>query len=574
MKPSPLVVRATNQYRRRDVLAYLGLRYYLENSAARSDRWAREVATDLVTRRGEPCYLTVKHFKEVDSSGQVTHREMFLPGPNEALAEAALLDECAKLGGGFSPSEAVFSYRLAGDSDLSGVYQHYMHGLRQRHDAIAVACKAAPDAVVLHLDIRRYYPSVTIPRANAAWLGAAEAQGMARKWVEVGMHLLQDHARASATREGHLLTGPMFSHLVGNLLLRPVDRAMSQVPVGYFRYVDDITLVGTDAQLAVAVETLKSSLDELGLSLHGQESAKWLKVSAKDWLAAEHDYVEPTRGNSWVSLIGDLKRLLVFAPELREPLLAELAEHQIRLPVPDYAAAAQERGYKTRLSELLNAVWFRRVVRKPSIARIVGQAVELRREYEVEASELLERLVAADPFLVKRLLPKVRYRFGRLAYLGDLAELGRLADAAAKVPALKYQSAVARAVATGDVSEVMGLGLNAAQSVAQPLSMRTQQVFHNRPRLDQVGQQSLAVLRMNGLSVMGPEPDNEQCQLLKFATFGVDREMMKGGEAFLREIACLHGLGDAPRHESILSTAFDVAEDITFDALEQEHQSS
>ena len=38
MKAGLLAIRATNQYRRRDVLAYLGLRYYLDNSAARSDR--------------------------------------------------------------------------------------------------------------------------------------------------------------------------------------------------------------------------------------------------------------------------------------------------------------------------------------------------------------------------------------------------------------------------------------------------------------------------------------------------------------------------------------------------------
>ncbi len=574
MKAGLLAIRATNQYRRRDVLAYLGLRYYLDNSAARSDRWAREVAPDLILRREEPCYLTVQHFKEADSLGRVTHREMFLPGPNEALAEASLLDACAQSGELFSPSKSVFSYRLANADDLSGVYQHYMHGLRQRHEAIASACKQSPDAAVLHLDIRRFYPSVTIPRATSAWLSAAESQGMDRHWIDVGLHLLQDHARASATGNGHLLTGPMFSHLVGNLLLRPVDQAMSRLPVRYFRYVDDVTLVGTDAQLDSAMSSLKSSLDELDLSLHGQDSAKWLKVSAETWLLGENDFVEPRRGNSWMSLIGDLKRLLVLSPELREPLLEEFAANEIRLPVPDYASTVQERSYKVRLTELLNATWFRKIARKPSISGLVGHAIELRKQYESEARQLLDTISAADPFLAKRLLPKIRYRFGRLAYLGELAELGKLAGAARTIPALKFQSAVANSIATGDVNEIIDYGANAAQAVAQPLSMRTSQVVVGKQMLNPAAQQALAVLRMNGLSVEGPPLGDAQSQLLKFATFGADRPMMKSSEPFLRELACLHGLSEAPRHQAMLTTAFDAAEEITFDAIEQEHQSS
>ena len=276
-----------------------------------------------------------------------------------------------------------------------------------------------------------------------------------------------------------------------------------------------------------------------------------------------------------MSLIGDLKRLLVFSPGLREPLLDELAANAIRLPIPDYESTVQERSYKTRLTELLNTAWFPRIARRPSISRIVEQALELRKQYEVEASQLLDAVRASDPFLAKRLLPKIRYRFGRLAYLGDLTELGKLAEVANSIPALKFQSAVARSISTGDVNEIMDYGVNAAQAVAQPLSMRTPKIILDRQMLNPVAQQALAVLRLNGLSVEGPQlGDDDQSQLLRFATSGVDRTIMKKGEPFLRELACLHGLSEAPRHQAILATAFHAAEEITFDAIEQEHQSS
>ena len=56
-RPGILSVRALNDFRRRDTLGYLGLRYYLANSAARTDEWARRVAVDLVMTRSSAGYF-------------------------------------------------------------------------------------------------------------------------------------------------------------------------------------------------------------------------------------------------------------------------------------------------------------------------------------------------------------------------------------------------------------------------------------------------------------------------------------------------------------------------------------
>lgn len=111
-RPGVLAVRAINQYRRRDVLTYLSLRYYLDNSAARTDLWAETVATDLLLGRTDLPYLRVHHFKETDGVGKHTHREIHLPGANEALAEAALLAECSKHQEVFANPPFVHSYQL------------------------------------------------------------------------------------------------------------------------------------------------------------------------------------------------------------------------------------------------------------------------------------------------------------------------------------------------------------------------------------------------------------------------------------------------------------------------------
>jgi hypothetical protein len=112
-RPGVLAVRAVNQYRRRDVLTYLALRYYLDNDAARTDQWTREVATDLVLSRSEPVYFQALHFKDVSHQKTIDHRHMLLPGANEALAEAALLEECARHSAVFGNPPCVFNVKEA-----------------------------------------------------------------------------------------------------------------------------------------------------------------------------------------------------------------------------------------------------------------------------------------------------------------------------------------------------------------------------------------------------------------------------------------------------------------------------
>jgi len=173
MRPGVLAVRAVNQYRRREVLAYLALRYYLDNSAARSDKWAKQVAMELVLSRTNTPYFQAQHFKEITESGAVIHREIYLPGANEALAEAALLAECASHSG-FSNHDSVFSYQLNNGNDRSGIFKPYTPGLSARHHAIAKACESNSDNIVLYTDIKRFYPSISSELALQAWVKSCE----------------------------------------------------------------------------------------------------------------------------------------------------------------------------------------------------------------------------------------------------------------------------------------------------------------------------------------------------------------------------------------------------------------
>jgi hypothetical protein len=168
-------------------------------------------------------------------------------------------------------------------------------------------------------------------------------------------HQNQDHF------DHRLLTGPMFSHLIGNLIFGDIDADLSaQLPGGYFRYVDDVAIVASKHQALAMEQRLREHLARLGLELNED---KRLEVPALVWLHGEKDF-EDHPGTSWKTFIGDMRRLLLFYPEERKSLETFFGLAGIRIRPIDYAEAAQERAFLDRLNSLVRLKWFRRSVRE------------------------------------------------------------------------------------------------------------------------------------------------------------------------------------------------------------------
>jgi hypothetical protein len=141
MKDSCLAVRALNEYRRVSPFSYLALRYYLLSVAARTDRWAKDIATDILRHQDAPAYLACRHYKQINEKQRLEFRNLFFPSANEALAEAALLSACAEAGGPFAPAEDVFSYHLAPPGSSEGIFRPYFRLFAERHAVIGQACR-------------------------------------------------------------------------------------------------------------------------------------------------------------------------------------------------------------------------------------------------------------------------------------------------------------------------------------------------------------------------------------------------------------------------------------------------
>lgn len=572
LRPGILAVRAVNQYRRREVFAYLGLRYYLENTAARSDTWARQVATDLVLTRTNTPYFQAQHFKEITESGDVIHRPIYLPGANEALAEATLMNECASRHGFTNPA-SVYSYQLNDGDDRSGIFRPYTKGLHARHHSIAKACESCPDGVVRYTDIKRFYPSISSELALGAWRKKCEQTELPTHYRELGEKIIDDHGVAGGNENKGILTGPMFSHLIGNLIMGELDVDSAELSAKYFRYVDDITLVGSRAEVEQSLQTIRSKIEDMGFELHNSESSKCIDVSAKDWLKGRHDFQSSQNAISWMTLIGDLKRFLLANPDKRQALQNTFHDEDFRIPVQDYSGAIYESSFLEKIEYWARQPWFRRNVANVSIESLMTQARWLRKHYEDEFRELAQYAQEQEGFDRKRCIPKLRYRLGRLVYLGTEDTLSSLYSVATELPELQFHASVMQAVATGHIDHILTLGTNAAQAAAQPLKVSGRPVKTSLPDFSLAAEQSFAVFLLNDVSVQRNLEQDNTSELMRFAKSGTDFGMMKSSDPFIREIACLHGLSEKPRHSGLLETVFDIDEDLALDAIEQLQQS-
>lgn len=573
-RPGLIAARAVNQYRKRDLIGYLATRYLLGSVAAKSDKWAFKVATDLVVRRSEPAYFISHHFKGESDDGSFVTRAISIPSPLEVLAETALLARCSVFDGFKNPAH-VYTYELSSASDRSGSFVNYWDGLRRRQRDIASICTSRMGAgVVRYLDIKKFYPSIRTEDLRAAWRRFSVVLDSTE--IELGDRLIDDHAAAGAGSSCGLLTGPMFSHLLANLVMRDIDDwAENLKGVKYLRYVDDITLIGDEVDVNRVEAELVVRLASLNLELHDGDSAKSLTVSAKDWLSGRNDFDDQEEEISWKALIGDMKRFLLAYPEKSQDLRAAFLDSGMRLPVYDYAAESRDASYVEVVRSLARSVAFRVRAQGVSVASLILHAARLRDRLRTELDPLVDKLNEVEGYEQKRLIPRLRFRAGRLVYLAETGLLRDIAAETSKSPDLRMHSEIMNATASRDVTAILTMGNNAVQSAAQPLRSEGLAVRRNGEVLSEVECQGLAVLHFNGLEIDGKfqlHGSSDSSDLLGIAKGEVTRDLMNSDSPFIRELSSLVGLDDR-NHASLLTRAFDESDELILDAVDRLEES-
>lgn len=554
-----LSTRTIRQYRARDVFPYLVLRYFLEGEFARSDRFAKEIAPQIVRATNQPKYLAIPYFKERSSDGKIVHRPMHMPCPTEALVEAKLIAECSEKAE--VPNRSIcFSYWPTSQYDDSGFFEPYMVGLKARQKAVADAIRVRKDSSVRYLDIKKFYPSITCATAERVWANFCASNEVSASTRLAGLHIIEMHGRIG---EGHLLTGPMMSHFMGNLVLRDLDQECAERDVKIFRYVDDFILVG-GTEVDTEVQWLRERLLHYGFEAHADGSEKSLVVDGRDWLESARDFESGELSRGWMTLIGDIKKLLLIRPDDGEELIAVLRENGFRLPIKAYQTAVLDASAFERVRQLKLWGWFLTKSRGLSIEKIISKATSLREKIEHQTRELLFADATTSDFQRKRRVTKLRYRLGRSLYLSEIDFFKSNIRLAADWPELEVHFALMQALVTGRGDAAAQMGANVSQAAAQLFAASgITAVFEQR--IETHAQRTgLAIFIANGVSVR--VKDAIDSPLLQFATGPISGEHFERLTGFLKDAACLHGVGDA-RHGGVMKRAFDVAEEVHFDAI-------
>lgn len=560
-----LAIKALNQYRQRDVLPYLALRYYLSSSAGRQNRWIEDVCTRLATDEDKSSYLKTYHFKDY-IDGSYHYRYIYIPSANEILAEVALISEISKYKI-FQPKNFVYSYRFSDFDDKSGVFKPYFYGLQERQKSIAKACKENKTGIVLYTDIKKFYPSIPLDKALKVWEDSCTSSSLDNKFKNLGTSIIKKHGNVSArdrTGQG-ILTGPLFSHVIANLLLDEIDIKMAELSQGkYWRYVDDIVFLGSEDDLIIFRNALESELSNLNLKLH--TGNKDFKIPCNEWLSGEHDF-NNSFGIEWISLIANVKRFLLAHPYQVGELRYEFNKHNIRIPVLDYSNVVQESGFLKKMQDWLGQyTWAKKQVRVITIKSLVSQAEKCRNIFSNQLNHLLNQNNNLTLYERKRLIPKLRYLTGRLLYLLNEDTLKKIFPKLEIYPELYLIAKVTEAVATKDLSKILPMGINATQIASQLLKVNNNDIFiKDIPENSEILDQSLAIVEINGLK--HPITNNES-EIFFLGQAKYLDQLMNSESDFIQELACLHGFLPS-RHKETLDSSFDRDEELALDLLSQ-----
>ncbi|MDD2599332.1 MAG: RNA-directed DNA polymerase [Kiritimatiellae bacterium] len=567
MAPELLAMRAVNQYRKRDIVGYLGVRLYLRSICAVRDRWAREVSTFLATHVAKPMYHESLHFKERDHrTNEIVHRRVCIPTPNDILAESALFDACSKCGNSFLTAPMVYSYQLASGKERWGVFIPYFYGFKKRHRDIADAARQAKNDSVVYTDIRKFYPSITYERALAAWMSASKGSGLPNKYVLLGRNMLKGNRDFCSDAEQGVLTGPMFSHLIANLVFRSIDEKMTEaIPNGYFRYVDDIALVGSRADVMQAEQKLNDLLDQSGFEVHPK---KRFEISADEWLKGENDFNDESDSISWKTFIGKMKRLLVYKPELTEEITSLLSKNGFRIRPLNYSSAINDQHYLARLRFLITKVWVRKSIYRATPAILVHEAKQLNERYMHAFWDWVNKK-ADNKYEQKRRIHGLRRYASKLIYLAAPEDLSRIAEVLLCIPEMEIYGVIFDAIDSGNVSKLVLYGADVAYAAVCPLLITHQSVICDINLPTDAVRQAIAILNLYGLKIRIRGAELSKNEMNQFCEWKSDWSVSEDEEySYFDELASLHGFSSQSLHQEILSSAFDVNDDMISDIAE------
>lgn len=569
MEFDALAIKALNHWRHLSPPTYLGLRLLLGHSRdIERIRYLESVVLRKQVLRTHPRYRTYLQFKGILPNGEKQYRRMCAASPTAALSEAVALQALSAIPS-LRDKEHVYSYRWPRSRKAGHSFQYFIDGYNKRIDHVSALVGHDPDASVLVLDIKNFYPSLNRSTVVSRFAWHLDQQPLTdhRPLIE---SLIANSLEAS--REGIPVGNPL-GHVMANVGLEDIDsKLIDRFKHRYSRYVDDILLVVPTS----AVDTSKRTVSEiLALENLKLNEEKTDIISAKDWLnhANERESLQQLAGQ-YQQWLNQIRGFLMLFPSSIEHLSAALSELRISIPLKRFLAEARYPRYQLYIANLLK---HRRLRLSFSSDRAVRQIVtggtHLRTHYQEEFRRCSEEMLVQRGYKRRWQIQKTRFLVGRLIYLLQQDEYVSLLQQLHNAKELLPLHSLLQAAISGKPEPLIGIPGVATHTFSA--LVRDGQVR----RLDQVeaisheteGEQESILSLLFCRGIRKPPPDFQSSGVCRrmhnFATALSVKSRLQPDNTYEDELNSLHLSISTDRYDEIWASRYSDKEVLGLEAL-------
>lgn len=449
-----LLIRALNSTRQTYFPSYVGLRLigdqlpkynfdYLQNLVSRrllaGDHW-RFKSFDLYKNS----YQTSRGIKH-------EYRKCLAPSPITAIAESFILSLLASENA-FAVPDRVYSYKWPKSNKSGASYEFFAEGYNLRNREIA-AQLSSPNAIAVVTDIKSFYPSVQKGKILEALTSYIDNSSQNLKvWRDA---ILGFYSQLIDASEMGIPIGPASGHVLGHLVLKGVDAELSnKYGNNYFRYVDDIVVVCSNADEDKVKQEINDCIERNGFTLN---SDKTLVITGDEW---RHNVLRSDVDNldNFRIFTSDLTVYLAYNPDKADTVKKLLVEAGLSIPVNRLLSLSSYSRFRYFLSGIKSRYGITRSLDLALFTKedeFMNRALELKKTYESSLSNLNQEPVEKVANLRRWQIQRARRIINTLFYLRSFNEWSSNDGTFEAWPELIEQRALSEALVSGKVNPIL-----------------------------------------------------------------------------------------------------------------------
>lgn len=436
-----LLTRALNFMRRTHMPTYMGLR--ILGRQFPNDNRANLINNFIHYKLVKGMEPTFHSFKMLKSLGrEPTYREAWIGSPSETLMETWLLRrlETVKM------SSNVYSYMWPSKTS-SQIYHYFLDGYRERNRRISERLSSAGVHVAYITDIKSYYPSID-QSALRLKVHKIFDQNLPTDLQRPAKELVE--ALFALAGGSGIPIGPPMCHWLGQVAMEDVDDALgSQFGDAYFRYVDDIVVIGSVPESSKIAGVVDTAVRSIGLQ---PNEDKTITVSARQWTSGYEQTMRTTDlAAAFNGLVADLTSYFIRNSDRERRRLKDLfREHGFSMPF--FSVESQMVYNRFR-------VWLRirdRIALRHTEEQLLSNAIKIRNQLLWHLEHSLYQDI--ENMMDRRwYVQRMKFLLGRAFYVVPLEHYQHVENLIPNIPELSPYTVLFRALRNRTPSDAYDL---------------------------------------------------------------------------------------------------------------------